>query len=292
MIKLKNDCLEVEIHNMGAELAHVIGKESGYDYIWGGKAWKRHSPILFPAIGKSNNDEYVLDGKTYHMPQHGFARDFDWQKANQAENRVMLELKANAQTKEMFPFDFTLQVEYKLDGNQLRVGYRVINNDDKNMPYALGSHPAFNLPIDDDGVFEDYSLTFGPNQKQVKKLGINPVPFRDGTKAVYEAVQNSELALNHEMFDDGLIILDAKKIDTVTLHADQTAHEIKMNIKQFPYLTLWAMDHQTEPFLCIEPFAGLPDQASDQPTDWKNKKGNNLLEPGESHTFEYGIEFK
>lgn len=52
------------------------------------------------------------------------------------------------------------------------------------------------------------------------------------------------------------------------------------------------MEHETQPFICIEPFAGLPDQASDQPTDWNNKKGNNLLEAGESHTFEYGIEFK
>lgn len=292
MIKLKNERLEVEIDNMGAQLTHVVGNESGYDYIWNGEAWKRHSPILFPSIGKSNNDEYILDGETYHMPQHGFARDFDWQKVNQAENRVMLELKANAQTKEMFPFEFTLQVEYKLDDNRLTVGYRVINNDSKAMPYALGSHPGFNVPIDDDGVFEDYSLTFGPNQKQVKRLGINPAPFRDGSKEVYGQVQNSELALNHEMFDDGLIILDAKKIENVTLHSNQTAHEIKLDVKQFPYLTLWTMEHATEPFLCIEPFAGLPDQASDQPTDWKNKKGNNLLEPTESHVFEYSIEFK
>lgn len=292
MIKLKNDRLEVEIDNMGAQLTHVIGNESGYDYIWNGDAWKQHAPILFPAIGKSNNDEYVVDGKTYRMPQHGFARDFDWQKVNQAENRVVLELKSNAKTKEMFPFDFTLQVEYKLDQNQLLIGYRAINNDHRMMPYALGSHPAFNLPIDDDGVFEDYRLTFGPKQKQIKRLGVGPIPFRDGTEAPYPSIQASELALNHEMFDDGLIILNAKKLENVTLHSNQTAHEVKLNIKQFPYLTLWAMEHETQPFICIEPFAGLPDQASDQPTDWNNKKGNNLLEAGESHTFEYGIEFK
>lgn len=68
MIKLKNDRLEVEIDNMGAQLTHVIGNESGYDYIWNGDAWKKHAPILFPAIGKSNNDEYVVDSKTYRMP--------------------------------------------------------------------------------------------------------------------------------------------------------------------------------------------------------------------------------
>ncbi|ANZ69906.1 aldose 1-epimerase family protein [Pediococcus claussenii] len=292
MIKLKNNRLEVEIDQMGAQLTHVVGVESQYDYIWNGEAWKRHAPILFPSIGKSNNDQYELNGQTYSMPQHGFARDFAWEKVNQSENAVLLELKANDKTKEMFPFDFMLQVEYKLEENKLLTGYRVINNDSKAMPYALGSHPGFNVPIDDDGVFEDYSLTFGPNQKEVVKLGVNPAPFRDGTKAPYDRVKDSILPLDHEMFDDGLIILDAKKIENVTLRSEQTAHEIKLDIKQFPYVTLWAMEHETEPFLCIEPFAGLPDEASDTPTDWKNKKGNNLLEPGETHTFEYGIEFK
>ena len=292
MIKLKNRYLTVEIDNMGAQLTHVIDQPSGYDYIWNGQAWQRHAPILFPAIGKSNQDSYVLEGQIYSMPQHGFARDFDWQKVSQSETTAKLELKANEQTKRMFPFDFTLQVEYELKDHQLLTTYYVINHDERRMPYALGSHPAFNVPIDNDGIFENYHLTFSPHQKQIQRLGVNPVPFRDGNKAPWEAIKNSELALNHEMFNDGLIILDAKKIDIVTLGSTQTAHEVKLNFKDFPYLTLWTMENRAEPFLCIEPFAGLPDQAAEEPTDWKNKKGNNLLEPQETQTFTYSIEFK
>lgn len=78
----------------------------------------------------------------------------------------------------------------------------------------------------------------------------------------------------------------------MSLTSPQTAHEVKLNFKDFPYLTLWTMENRTEPFLCIEPFAGLPDEAAETPTDWKNKKGNNLLEPQETQTFTYTIEFK
>ncbi|WP_353989511.1 aldose 1-epimerase family protein [Pediococcus argentinicus] len=290
MITIKSNRLTVEIDQLGAQVTHVVGSESEYDYIWNGQAWTRHAPILFPSIGKSNNDQYQLDGKTYSMSQHGFARDYQWENVKKADDQVLLELKANDKTKELFPFNFVLQVEYKVVENKLITLYRVTNADDKAMPFALGSHPGFNVPVDDDGVFEDYSLTFSPNQKEVQRLGVNPAPFRDGTKKPYEAVKNSELALNHEMFDDGLIIMDAKKIDSVILHSDQTAHSIKLDIKDFPYLTLWAMEHKTEPFLCIEPFAGLPDEASDTPTDWMNKKGNTILEPGESREFEYAME--
>lgn len=88
----------------------------------------------------------------------------------------------------MFPFDFTLQVEYELKDHQLLTTYYVINHDERRMPYALGSHPAFNVPIDNDGIFEDYHLTFSPHQKQIQRLGVNPVPFRDGKKAPWEAI--------------------------------------------------------------------------------------------------------
>ncbi|GAB5052866.1 aldose 1-epimerase family protein [Pediococcus ethanolidurans] len=292
MITIKNNKLEVEIDQLGAQITHVVDAKGSFDYIWNGKAWKRHAPILFPSIGRSNDDHYVVDGQTYPMPQHGFARDLQWENVRKADDQVLLQLKASPKTKEYYPFDFTLQVDYKLVGNQLLTKYSVTNNDKTTMPYALGSHPGFNIPIDDDGVFEDYTLTFGPHPKEIQQLGINPAPFRDGTKAPFTAVdKDNVLKLDHSTFDNGLIILDAKKIETVTLRSDQTAHEIKLNVKHFPYITLWTMENATEPYLCIEPFAGLPDQASDQPTDWANKKGNNFAEPGETQSFEYGIEF-
>ena len=233
MITIKNNKLEVEIDQLGAQITHVVDLKGNFDYIWNGKAWKRHAPILFPSIGRSNDDHYVVDGQTYPMPQHGFARDLQWENVRKADDQVLLQLKASPKTKEYYPFDFTLQVDYKLVGNQLLTKYSVTNNDKQTMPYALGSHPGLNIPIDDDGVFEDYSLTFGPHPKEIQQLGINPAPFRDGTKAPFEAVDGNVLKLDHKTFDDGLIILDAKKIESVTVSSNQTAHPVS-----YTHLTL------------------------------------------------------
>ena len=38
-------------------------------------------------------------------------------------------------------------------------------------------------------------------------------------------------------------------------------------------------------FLCMEPFAGLPDIKSNELTDWMEKEGNNFLAPDESSHF-------
>ena len=45
-----------------------------------GPVWPRHAPVLFPIVGRLKDDRLRHQGKSYHLPQHGFARDrrFAW----------------------------------------------------------------------------------------------------------------------------------------------------------------------------------------------------------------------
>ena len=80
MITIENQQFKASIAERGAELQSLVHKTDNYDYIWNGDKtfWNRHAPILFPAIGKSNEDQYRLGAKTFPMGQHGFARDYDF----------------------------------------------------------------------------------------------------------------------------------------------------------------------------------------------------------------------
>mgnify|MGYP001165784531 CR=1 FL=1 len=40
---------------------------------------KRHSPVLFPIVGSVWENEYRIDGATYNLTQHGFARDMNFE---------------------------------------------------------------------------------------------------------------------------------------------------------------------------------------------------------------------
>ena len=77
MIQIANEFLTVTLSPQGAELQSVKGAVSGLEYLWQAdpKVWGRHAPVLFPFVGRSKNDQYTYQGKTYPMGQHGFARD-------------------------------------------------------------------------------------------------------------------------------------------------------------------------------------------------------------------------
>jgi hypothetical protein len=79
MIELKNDELTIRVAEKGAELQSVKDSE-GREYMWQAdpQFWPRHSPILFPLVCSVNDDTYVVDGREYHLPRHGFARDKDF----------------------------------------------------------------------------------------------------------------------------------------------------------------------------------------------------------------------
>ena len=104
LLTLKNNELTVQINPKGAELTHVIENKNKFDFIWNGSEWPKHAPILFPAIGRSTDDEYLLDQKIYPMQQHGFASDYFFEIIDQKEDQISLSLKDNEETYQSYPF--------------------------------------------------------------------------------------------------------------------------------------------------------------------------------------------
>lgn len=293
MQTIENTKLKVDVDELGAQLTHIIAKNGNFDYLWNGVEWKRHAPILFPAIGRSNDDKYIVNGKTYNMHQHGFARDYPWTVVDKGDDRITLTLVANDETLKLYPFNFEISVTYTLQESKLLIKFDVKNNSEQNMPFALGFHPGFNVPIDGDQLnFNDYELNFEPKIANLEQFEINPVPFRDGKKLPIKDAKGSALPLNHRNFDDGLIVIANQGIRSVKLNSKKSQHSIYMRLESFPYLTLWTMENTDAKFLCIEPFAGLPDIKADKPTDWASKEGNNHLTAGERKDFSVNIDFE
>lgn len=293
MLTIKNSQLQVDVDENGAQLTHIIDQNGKFDYLWNGTEWKRHAPILFPAIGRSNEDHYVLDGHKFEMPQHGFARDYPWTVVDKGDDRVTLTLMENEETIQKFPFKFELSVSYILQESNLLVKFTVKNNSLTEMPFALGFHPGFNVPIDGDELsFSDYQLVFDPKQSELTQFEINPVPFRDGKQVLVQGAKESVLPLNHRNFDDGLIIISNQGIRSVKLESAKSEHSIGIQLDDFPYVTLWTMENTDAKFLCIEPFAGLPDIKANHPIDWNEKEANNHLAAGAKKEFNVDLQFK
>lgn len=120
-------------------------------------------PILFPICGNLPDDTYRLHGQTYHLKQHGFARNLPWQVAAQSTTdnaSVTLVLDSNDETRSRYPFDFQLRFTYTLEGTALTLRQEVINRSDQSMPFGLGLHPYFQVSDKDQLQFEIPSGAF------------------------------------------------------------------------------------------------------------------------------------
>ncbi|WP_018665004.1 aldose 1-epimerase family protein [Heyndrickxia acidiproducens] len=293
-MKLINEKLEIIINSLGAEPQSIKNVIDGFDYLWNGdpKFWPRHAPILFPCIGNSNDGSYFLKGEKYTITQHGFARDFSFEKQYVSNEHICLQQRDNKKTYQMFPFHYLLQVDYHLIANRLITRYTVTNETDRDMPFSIGSHPAFNIPLKQEGQFEDYFIRTYPKVGQLRifEAVLKPKPFRTGRVVPFRKDHNGTIQLSHDLFKNGLLIFENPGIDKIELYSPKTEHAVVLSIKEFPYFTLWTTENSFSPFLCIEPFAGLPDVLG-YTVDWYQKEANYTLTKGEKVKFTYEMTF-
>lgn len=287
MIKLENEVLLVEMKTAGAELTRIFHKDTGLEYLWNAdsKFWGRHSPVLFPTVGRLVEDTYLVDGKPYHLGQHGFARDRDFQVVEQTEKSVRFELDADEDSLAVYPYKFKLSIIYTIEKNTVAVSYEVENTDNKRIYFSIGAHPAFNLPLTDGTTFEDYYLDFG-TEENLETLCLEG-PYRSGEikKVVGEAARY--LPLNYDLFKNDALIFEALKQKEMTIKSDKTPHFVKVSFPEFPFVGVWTAKAGT-PFLCIEPWYGIADGAGES-VELRDKAGIEHLEPEAVFASEYEI---
>ena len=115
---------------------------------------ERHAPVLFPRQGRVKGDSYRYDGKEYKIEKHGFARDMEFTVVNAADTEAWFRLGCYGRDKKKFPFAFRLEIGYKLCDD--RTIWKVSNQDNKQMYFSIGGHPAFLCPLANKGKQSDY----------------------------------------------------------------------------------------------------------------------------------------
>jgi galactose mutarotase-like enzyme len=133
---LRSDKITATILAHGAELSSLKNAE-GLELLWqAGPQWPRHSPLLFPIVGRLKNDELHHRGKTYPMTQHGVARDHRFVWLEQEPAFCKLVLYDNPETQSRYPFAFRLEVAYSLKDANLDINLAVTNTG--NEPRSAG----------------------------------------------------------------------------------------------------------------------------------------------------------
>ena len=288
---IENDHLRVKVSSLGAELQSIRGVDSGIEYLWQGDSayWARRASNLFPVCGRLWENKYTYEGDTYQMGSHGFARGKEWSVARQTTTALTLQLLPDEETLAAYPFRFALEMTYALSEDSLAVTTIVRNEDDKMMPFAVGGHPGFNVPLTEDTVYEDYKLVFDTPCQPLQFVN-DANCYHLGKMKVFPLEDGQWLPLTHSLFDDDAIFLE-KTCGGVTLCSDKHEHSVRLSHSDSPYLGIWHTPKSDAPFVCLEPWVQSPSRAGEV-SDLATKESLIHLEPGCGYRNTYTITCK
>lgn len=253
--------------------------------MWNGDPqwWEGTSPVLFPIIGGLHKGVYRFQGKEYSLGSHGFARKKLFDVVSCSSQAVSFKLNADEDTRNVFPFEFSLTVTFAMDFSGISVRYEVVNlSSAGEMFFSIGSHPAFRLPFDE-GILENYYLHFDQPEHALRYY------FSNGclTEETGEAFNNSrQIFLTRKLFDKGPLIFKDIASKEVSICKSRGNRRITVHFDT-PYLALWSKP-KGAPFVCIEPWSGLPDPVGFNGTI-EQKPGIQSLKPGETFTSGFSI---
>ena len=281
MTTIENEYLKVSIREQGAELTSIFNKADNTEHLWQADAsvWPWYAPNLFPIVGGCNDNQIHVDGHSYTLTRHGFTRESIFKLIESNPHTAKFSLKFNDDTLALYPYKFELQLIYDLIDNALRIRYKVINLDDKQIYFSVGGHPAFSVPFYQGESYEDYYLEFEFAEQLATHTSTAKGLLSGQTEPV--ATDENKLPLTKDMFANDALIFQNIKSKVVSIKSHKHAHSLTVEYPHFQHLGIWAK--VGAPFVCIEPWLGYSD-TDGKITEYKDKEAIQSLEVG--HVFE------
>ncbi len=288
MPTIENEYLKVEVNLKGGSLTSIHDKKRNKELLYQPRkeSWQGQDVFIFPFIARIQNQTYTVEGKEYHLKNHGLVRYMEG-KGEENGDSCSVFFSSDEETLKQYPFRFEASSTYRLDGRELIVTYHLKNLSDVDMPYMIGGHPAFMLPgverIDEFDISGNY-ITFPRKTKLVRITQEETCSFNTGEE---EYRTTDKISLSKEMFRHiNTYIFKGQDIDEVTLHK-LDGSSLTLKKKDGRFLALWSGNSYGN-FIAIEPWNGVPDYL-DSDTELKNKKEINILRPNEETVFTYSI---
>ena len=236
------------------------------------------NPLLFPLIARTFLDGKIgfwrdPAGKVRPAPMHGLVRAASFDLVRHEADRITMRMAWDESMAEAWPFPFVLTVEYALAADALLVAFTVENTGAETMPYSLGNHFYFEVPVADRGNwFLDGSFQSFARQEADGRIIAVPAPEGGG-------LDNPELV---DLFHLG------PPTGGATLRHRTDGREVVFAwptdaAGQNPWyaVTTWTESRQSD-FYCVEPWTALPDAVH-------NGLGLRELSPGARETLRLSL---
>ena len=283
LVSISRGGMTAQIDTMGAQLMSLT--RNGAEYLWqrDERWWGKTAPVLFPMVGSLRDDCAETAQGPAHMGRHGVARTVEHEVASVSEDgsAVTFELVSTPETRAAFPFDFKLNMTYAITGEvTLAQTFTVTNTGSVDLPFSVGGHPAFNVPVpgaEGEG-FDDYELAFTePWTCVAPKIAEGGLLTFDKTTLAVDA--SDTMPLTHRTFDDDAVMLSHVPGNTLTLRGRVSGHGIKVDFPGFDFIGIWSAAGDA-PFVALEPWTGHATLTSEDDV-FEHKNNITVLAPGQ-----------
>lgn len=230
--------------------------------------------LLFPFVSRIENGVYEFDGKMYQLDcnqaginaLHGLVYNKTFvvvhQKVTDSNAAVTL-LYTEHNPPKGFPFQYALEVTYKLSENNLEIAIKATNLDTTPFPFTLGWHPYF--------------YTEHLSESVVKFNSHQQVAFDEKliTKELILFTNEGDFAIENKQLDDCFIMND----DVIEFETNEYQLKITSDASQ-NYLQMYTPPHRT--LIAIEPMTGISNS-------FNNGIGLQVLAPSKTYTISWNL---
>lgn len=245
--------------------------------------WSGRAPLLFPIIGRLNDDVLRVQGIEYPMQKHGFARKALFDLVESSADEARFRLIDSEQTRAQYPFVFELDAHFRSVAATLHQTVTVRNTGDVDMPFSFGYHPAFAWPLPFNCAREDHLVRFEEDEPaQLARV----TPY--GTiapDAVPTPVSGNKIQLHDALFEDDALVwrdLNSRRLK----YGVPGFSSLDISFPDTSMLGIWTKPNAA--FVCIEPWAGIADP-EDYTGEFADKLGIMHLSPGDARSFRLDI---
>lgn len=277
--------LAARIDSMGAQLMSL--SLDGREYLWQAdpRWWGKHAPILFPIVGRLRGDHAESAEGPCNMKQHGVARINEHRLVGVSEDgtSATYELVDTAETRVAYPYAFKLNMTYALTGPAtLAQTFTVTNIGDVDLPFSVGGHPAFNVPMPGGAEagegFDDYELRFSePWTAVCPKIVAGGLADPEDTFTPLDG--DDTIRMSRACFDYDTMVFSHVPGNTVTLAGAKSGRGVRLDFPGFDYLGVWSAAPDA-PFVAVEPWTGHATLTTEDDV-LEHKENITILSPGQ-----------
>jgi aldose 1-epimerase len=157
---LGGNCYRWQVERGGQQLELLYAAP---DLFADGRPTRSGIPVLFPFPNRIRDGAFTWEGKQYQLPQndpakknaiHGFACRKPWRVLGQGSdvNTAWLQLEFHGavdapESAAHWPADYRIRLTFRLAPRTLRLEAIIDNPDTKPLPFGLGYHPYFSVPL-------------------------------------------------------------------------------------------------------------------------------------------------